>query len=152
LTVRFCVLNDAGEWDRGRWRHAVGLFFAITAPSGFMPAGPEWRPEDGAELFVIEDGVRLFGGNLIEPQEESSPGRRAAVHRRHRHRVSAICDRRLVARAYTNQTLKQIVLDIVAQDMGDEGIDTARSRTARSSRKPNGIGSQRRRRSTTWRN
>jgi hypothetical protein len=125
LTVRFCVENDLENGTAIGGGTPVGLFFAITAPSGFIPAGPEWRPDDGAELFVIEDGVRLFGGNLIDPQEASSPGGELLFIDGTAIEFSAICDRRLVARSYTNQTLKQIVLDIVAQDMGDEEIDTS---------------------------
>jgi hypothetical protein len=124
LTVRFGVLNNLDGVATGGGT-PIGLLLAITAPSGFEPAGPEWRPRDGDEIFVLEDGVRLFGGNLIEPEEASSPGLDLLFMDCTGVEYSAICDRRLVARTYTDQTLKQIVLDIVAQDMGDEGIDTS---------------------------
>jgi hypothetical protein len=125
LTVRFGVLNNITDGIAVGGGSPIGLLFAITAPSGFIPAGPEWRPEDGAEIFVLEDGVRRFGGNLIEPEEEASPGSDLLFMNCTGIEYSAICDRRLVARAYTNQTLKAIVTDIVAQDMGDEGLDTS---------------------------
>jgi hypothetical protein len=124
LTVRFGVLNDAEGIETG-FGTPVGLLFAITAPSGFLPAGPEWRPEDGAEIFVIEDGVRLFGGHLIEPEEESSPGLDVLFMNCTCVEYSAICDRRLVNKAYNNQWLGDIVRDIVTQFMGDEGIDVS---------------------------
>jgi hypothetical protein len=152
LTVRFCVENDLENGTAIGGGTPVGLFFAITAPSGFIPAGPEWRPDDGAELFVLEDGVRLFGGNLIDPQEASSPGGELLFIDGTAIEFSAICDRRLVARAYTNQTLKQIVLDIVAQDMGDEDIDTSAVQDGPVIKKAKWNWESRRRRSTTWRN
>jgi hypothetical protein len=125
LTVRFGVLNNITDGIAVGGGSPIGLLFAITAPSGFIPAGPEWRPEDGAEIFVLEDGVRRFGGNLIEPEEEASPGSDLLFMNCTGIEYSAICDRRLVARAYTNQTLGDIVRDIVAQDMSDEGIDVS---------------------------
>jgi hypothetical protein len=142
LTVRFGVLNNITDGIAVGGGSPIGLLFAITAPSGFIPAGPEWRPEDGAEIFVLEDGVRRFGGNLIEPEEEASPGSDLLFMNCTGIEYSAICDRRLVARAYTNQTLGDIVRDIVAQDMSDEGIDVSAVETATLSRRPSLIGSR----------
>jgi hypothetical protein len=125
LTVRFGVLNNLDGGIETGFGTPIGLLLAITAPSGFIAAGPEWRPDDGAELFVLENGTRRFGGNLIDPQEVASPGNELLFIEGTAIEFSAICDRRLVARAYADKTLKQIVVDIVAQDMGDEGIDTS---------------------------
>ncbi len=91
----------------------------------FMDVVGGFRPEHGQELLVLEGGVRRFGGLLMEPEESPTPGDDFLRFQCTAVEFSAICDRHLVARAYTNQTLQDIVLDVVMQDMGDEGIDTS---------------------------
>jgi hypothetical protein len=81
-------------------------------------------PLDGQEILVLEDGVRRFGGMLLEPEETATPANDRLVFSCRAAEFSSICDRHLIAKAYTNQTLKAIVLDIVTQEMSDEGIST----------------------------
>lgn len=102
-----------------------GLLMAITRPSVTYAFATPWRPEDGSEIVVSVDGVRVFGGYLIEPEEEASPGNDLLFYNCNGVEYSSICDRIPVARSYTDKTLREIVLDIVAQDMAEEGIDTS---------------------------
>jgi hypothetical protein len=91
----------------------------------FLDVVGGFRPLDGQEILVLEDGVRRFGGMLFEPEEEATPAADYLQFTCTAVEFSAICDRHLVARVYENQTLQDIVLDIVLQDLADEGIDTS---------------------------
>lgn len=89
-------------------------------------SGPDvWTPLDGQEILVLEDGVRRFGGHLVEPEVTGSPEFDAAYHACSASQFTKVTDRFLVARIYDEHTLDAIVADIVDQDMGAEGISTA---------------------------
>lgn len=91
----------------------------------FQDAVGGWRPEDGQEIVVTANGVRRFGGMLVEPTESLTPGGSEIVFECAAVEFSAIADRHLVARVYTNQSLQAIVLDIAANELADEGVSTA---------------------------
>lgn len=84
-----------------------------------------FRPEDGAEILLMDGDDCIFGGMLLEPEEMLVPGTTLLIFSCQATDFSGICDRHLVARAYAEQTLQAIVLDIVMQEMAEEGIDTS---------------------------
>ncbi len=126
VTITVNGVDRTAAWDRtgelsyedllnGRNTLRVRLFDRV---GGF-------RPEDGQEVIVLEDGTRRFGGMLVEPEEYEEPGTGVLRFDTSAVDFSAIADRHLVARVYEHQTLKAIVLDIVAQDLAGEGLDTS---------------------------
>ena len=125
VTITVTGVDRTAAWDRtgelsyedllnGRNTLRVRLFDRV---GGF-------RPEDGQEVIVLEDGTRRFGGMLVEPEEYEEPGTGVLRFDASAVDFSAIADRHLVARVYEHQTLKAIVLDIVAHDVAGEGLDT----------------------------
>ena len=109
---------DAGvRWtDQVDGRGQLSIVFS-DAVGGFVP-------QDGQEILVLEDGVPRFGGMLLEPEESATPANDRLIFRCAAAEFSAICDRQLVPRVYTNQTLRDIVLNIVANELAAEGIST----------------------------
>jgi hypothetical protein len=91
----------------------------------FLAEVGAFRPVDGQEILILEGGVRRFGGMLNEPEEVATPANDFLQFTCTAVEFSAICDRHLVARAYTNQALGDIVADIVLQDLAEEGISTS---------------------------
>jgi hypothetical protein len=81
-------------------------------------------PEDGMELVVLEDGLRKFGGMLVEPEAQEFEDSGWILYRCTGTDYTALTDRATVARAYEHMSLRDIVLDIVARDLSDEGIIT----------------------------
>lgn len=83
-----------------------------------------FKPADGQEIILLENGTRRFAGILEEPEEAVITDTNWMLFTCSAVDFASICDRHLVARVYENQTLKQIVEDIVAQDLASEGITT----------------------------
>lgn len=85
------------------------------------------RPQIGAEVLITDGGTRIFGGSIevITEQLSTTNGLTLEIDC---DCVSfdALADRRLVARAYDTpgQTLRDIVLDIIANDFAGDGINT----------------------------
>jgi hypothetical protein len=144
--------SDLSWQDQLDGRGTLSVTFRDRSDSG-------WRPQDGQELLVVEDtsfelatsddapiltvddaplatgAERLFGGNLLEPNEWEEVGSDgeddgAAVgpflfFECQAVEFSAICDRRIVTAIYEQQSLEQIVLDIVEHFLDGEGLTTS---------------------------
>ncbi|MDA8212155.1 MAG: hypothetical protein M0021_09800 [Clostridia bacterium] len=85
-----------------------------------------YRPEVGQEVIITDGGTRRFAGTIDEPDEEAIPGNNALRFDCSCVDYNQIPDRHLVARVYENQTLGNIVRDIVTQDLAGEGITTTK--------------------------
>jgi hypothetical protein len=116
--VDVTTLVDGGLiWEDqigGRGQLRIAFFDEV---GGFLP-------EDGQEILILENGVRRFGGMLVEPEEAATPANDKLRVNCRAVEFSGICDRRFVARPYTNEAIEDIVTDIVMQDLADEGIST----------------------------
>lgn len=88
-----------------------------------------YRPAIGEEVIVVADSVRLFAGTINTITERVEPGTTLLVCACECVDYNQLCDRHLVARIYEDQTLKEIVEDIVAQDLAGEGITTVNVQT-----------------------
>lgn len=110
--------NKSTRWtDQLNGRGQLSISFC-DEPGGF-------RPRDGHEVLVIEDGVRRFGGHLAEPDEYASPEMDLLFWDCTADDFSAIADRYTVTRVYVAQTVDAIVKDIIAKDIdSDENITT----------------------------
>src|SRR5437773_1120124 len=77
----------------------------------------------GQTFTVVRNGTTLFGGRVYQPQRRLL----GLTHVRYDCRITDFgeaLDRRLIAATYVNQTLQQIVTDIVANSLDGEGITT----------------------------
>ena len=95
------------------------LEFAIILQDSTQPI----EIGDGG-TFVV-DGVTIFGGTVDEAHEEDillSDGRTVRKIRYIMEDYNQICDRRIVANVYTNDTMGNIIADIVTNYLTDEGI------------------------------
>ncbi|MDM7916447.1 MAG: hypothetical protein QUU85_14480 [Candidatus Eisenbacteria bacterium] len=89
-----------------------------------------------AEATPIQTGPsRLFGGIILEPEERVIPGSNGTapdgtpqpvmmVYQTQASEFAAICDRRIVSRIYEQETVGEIVRDIVKRDLSGEGANT----------------------------
>lgn len=97
--------------------------FALLDPAGAV------RLSIGQEVVVLDfDGLtRHFGGTIDDLTEETPWGTSALLFVAACVDYTQLGDRHLVARAYDTpgQTLEDIVLDIVAEDLAGEGVTTA---------------------------
>jgi hypothetical protein len=124
VTVNGIDRTEFVDGERGiRWEDVLNGRGQLSLTFSDVVGG--FEPEDGSEVIVWEDGIQRFAGTLIEPVASASPGAERLFWECEVVEYSAICDRILVARAYTDQTLQEIVLDIVSQDLSLEGIGTA---------------------------
>jgi hypothetical protein len=116
--------NKSAHLDSIRWADALNgrntLDFVLHVRDG------SYRPRVGEEVVFSQDGTRRFLGT-IETVREAKLGPGVAL----RFDLSCVsrdqvCDRHLVAKAYEtpDQTLRDVVLDIVATDLAGEGITT----------------------------
>lgn len=135
---------DSLDWaDRLNARSSLGFDLIDPGAAAFLVTedGTYITTEDGAYLTcgeltlaigaavrVEDDGEALFGGTVDAFTAEALPGVSGAVVYAVRCvSYDQLVDRHLVARSYedANQTLEEIVEDIVAQDLAGEGITTA---------------------------
>lgn len=84
-----------------------------------------WRPSIGEEVWITDGGTRVFGGTIDAMTEQlvTTNGLTLAIDV---DCVSydALMDRRIIAEAYENATLRTIVLGIITNYFGSEGINT----------------------------
>jgi hypothetical protein len=98
-----------------------------TASFTLEDATGAYRPVDGSSIVILNGATRIFAGSIDKIIEDSlvefGSGLRFALTCVD---YNQLADRHLVARNYetANQTLKDIVLDIVAQELAGEGITT----------------------------
>lgn len=90
-----------------------------------------YRPAVGAEVIITDGATRIFAGSIDSIGEENPLGTAALTLNVECVDYNQIADRHLVARVYetANQTLRDIVLDIVAKDLAGEGITTVNVQT-----------------------
>ena len=74
---------------------------------------------------ALIDDNRIFAGSISRISESQHVGTSGLWYEIECADYNELCDRHFVARAYDNQTLGQIVTDIVTQDLAGEGISTA---------------------------
>lgn len=94
--------------------------FTLWSSTGF-------NPDIGQVITLVEDATTVFAGTIdeiIETREVGMYGTDLNEFQIQGVDYNQICDRHHVARIYTSQTLKQIVEDIVTQDLAGEGITT----------------------------
>lgn len=83
-----------------------------------------YRPSVGQAVEVREAGALRFAGTIDSMSEHQPTGTTTLEVQCDCVDFNQLADRRLVARAYENQTLQHIVRDIVTQDLAGEGITT----------------------------
>lgn len=81
-----------------------------------------YRPAVGAVVTLVDGGTTHFAGTIEEVQEIAWGGSSTEDMTVTCVDYTQLCDRHLVAREYTGQTVVQIVTDLVAQDLAGEGI------------------------------
>lgn len=112
-------------------RYSDVLLSRNTLDVRFRDLSGGFRPTRGQEVKLLEGATTHFAGLIAEdPIEESEGWNSSGIGAYLNFEVRCggyelICDRRMVARTYTSQTLSTIVLDIVAIDLALEGITTA---------------------------
>ena len=85
------------------------------------PAGT-YRPAIGAVVTVVDGGTTYFAGTIEEVQEVAWAGGTTQTLTVTCVDYTQLCDRHLVAREFTSQTLVQIVTDLVTLALPGEGI------------------------------
>ena len=89
-----------------------------------------YRPDVGAAVEVAEGATVVFAGTIDRIQEGQFLGNSTAlVFACSCVDYNQVCDRHLVAAVYEAQTLKQIVEDIVANNLAGESITTTNVET-----------------------
>lgn len=91
------------------------------------PAGA-YRPTVGQVVTIVKGATTVFAGT-IDDYEEEQLGNSALQYNIECVDYNQICDRHTVKEVYTSQTLRAIVLDIVATEMSTEGINTTNVET-----------------------
>jgi hypothetical protein len=94
--------------------------FLLRSSTGF-------RPDIGQNIVISENSVTVFAGTIdeiTETREVEAYGTQQNEYQVQCVDYNQICDRHYVARVYANQTLKQIVENIVLLDLTGESITT----------------------------
>lgn len=99
-----------------------GLNARNTASFRLFDRAGAYRPANGAEVIIADGAVRRFAGTIDQPEETQPIGTKALEGRIQCVGYEQVCDRHLVARVYENQTLGQIIRDIMTQDLAGENI------------------------------
>lgn len=82
----------------------------------------DWEPVDGQSVVLQALSVAEFRGLVRDPEIVLMRGALGKVMKFSAVSKEAICDRKIVAAIYTNQTLGAIVSDIVTQKLSAEGF------------------------------
>lgn len=103
----------------------AGALF-VTDTGSYIGLGVQF--DVGQSVVITNGATRIFAGTIDKIEEEAIIGTAAPCLTYHVQCVdyNQLADRHLVARAYAtaSQTLYDIVLDIVAQDLVGEGVTT----------------------------
>ncbi|MDT7040881.1 hypothetical protein [Candidatus Nitronereus thalassa] len=88
--------------------------------------GVYWRPAVGEPVTLLDGATKIFGGSIERIRLDQPPG----VDTRLFITVECvswdqIADRRLVSKDYTQETVRDIVLDLMTEHLVDEGVSEA---------------------------
>lgn len=104
-------------------RSSLSIADAVNQRStaSFIMEDSAGQPEVGQDILIYDDAELIFGGSIDEPENEGLPG--GAIS----YQVSCVdhhekADRRLVAEVYENWLAGDIVKDLRAKYLNDEGI------------------------------
>jgi hypothetical protein len=88
-----------------------------------------YKPSVGQEVIIADGATRYFAGTIDSTTERVQAGTSILICECQCVDYNQFCDRHLVAQIYENQTLKEIVEDIVARDLAGEGVTTVNVQT-----------------------